>query len=61
MMADDVDMATELSQQHLDHSLRAARAAVPAGAPGECKQCGEDMPRMVDGRCGYCRDGRKPK
>jgi hypothetical protein len=60
-MADDVDHATDLADQHLEHSLRAARAAVPVGEPGECEQCGEDMPRLVNGRCGYCRDGRKPK
>lgn len=60
-MADDVDKAAVLADQHLEHSLRAARAAVPAGIPGECEQCGEDMPRLVDGRCGYCRDGRAPR
>ncbi|MBB3910871.1 hypothetical protein GGQ81_001472 [Sphingomonas desiccabilis] len=26
---------------------------------GECGECGEDMPRLVHGRCGFCRDGRK--
>lgn len=60
-MADFGDMANVLADQDLEHSLRAARADVPAGIPGECVQCGEDMPRLVDGRCGYCRDGRKPK
>lgn len=58
-MADDVDMANDLAEQHLDHSLRAARAPVPKGEPGECDECGEDMPRLVNGRCGFCRDGRR--
>lgn len=59
-MADDVDRANDLAEEHLSHSLRAARAAVPVGQPGECEQCGEDMPRLVNGWCGYCRDGRFP-
>lgn len=58
-MADEIDQANELADQHLERSIRAARVPVPAGVPGECKECGEDMPRLVDGRCGYCRDGRR--
>lgn len=57
-MADDVDHANAITEAHLERSLAAARAPIPAGQPGECEQCGEDMPRLVDGRCGYCRDGR---
>ncbi|ALJ15329.1 TraR/DksA C4-type zinc finger protein [Sphingopyxis macrogoltabida] len=64
-MADDIDRANELADEHLNHSLRAARAAAvtatSAGVPGECEECGEDMPRLIDGRCGYCRDGRGPR
>ncbi|HVJ00630.1 MAG TPA: conjugal transfer protein TraR [Sphingomonas sp.] len=60
-MADLADRANECLAEHLELSLRAARAAIPAGLPGECEECGEDMPRLVDGRCGYCRDGRKRK
>ncbi|MCG7348953.1 conjugal transfer protein TraR [Sphingomonas sp. ACRSK] len=58
-MADEVDQANAIAEAHLERSLAAARAPIPAGQPGECEQCGEDMPRLVDGRCGYCRDGRK--
>lgn len=57
-MADEIDQANELAEQHLERSIRAARVAIPAGVPGECEECGEDMPRLVDGRCGFCRDGR---
>jgi hypothetical protein len=57
-MADLIDEATKLAEEHLARSLRAARAEIPVGAPGECEECGEDMPRLVDGRCGFCRDGR---
>lgn len=58
-MADQIDDANRLADEHLERSLRAARAPVPAGVPGECEECGEDMPRLVNGRCGYCRDGRR--
>jgi len=59
-MADDVDFATELNAAQLEKSINAARAPVPAGVAGECDECGEDMPRLVHGRCGFCRDGRRP-
>lgn len=58
-MADDVDIATALQDNVLAHSIRAARAAVPVGVAGECEECGDDMPRLIGGRCGYCRDGRR--
>lgn len=57
-MADAIDDANELAEQHLAHSLRAALVPVPAGEPGECEQCGEDSKRLVVGRCAPCRDGR---
>jgi hypothetical protein len=52
-------MAAVLNEQHFERSLRAARAAVPVGVPGECEQCGGDSPRLVGGRCAPCRDGRR--
>ncbi len=58
-MADPVDEANEVAAAQLARSIAAARAPVPAGEPGECDDCGEDMPRLVNGRCGYCRDGRR--
>ncbi|MEN2746446.1 conjugal transfer protein TraR [Sphingomonas sp. T9W2] len=57
-MADAIDDANELAEQHLAHSLAAARVPVPAGEPGECQQCGEDSKRLIGGRCAPCRDGR---
>lgn len=59
-MADVVDMASEIEAEHLASALRRAATVIPAGAPGICDNCGEDMPRLVDGLCGYCRDGRRP-
>lgn len=60
-MADDVDFATELVADNLEKSIRAARAPIPVGVAGECDACFEDMPRLVNGKCGYCRDGRGPR
>jgi hypothetical protein len=58
-MADIVDLASELEQEHLARSIRAARVPIPVGVAGECEQCGDDMPRLIEGRCGFCRDGRR--
>ena len=58
-MADEIDRANEIVEEHLARGLAAARVPVPAGEPGECEGCGEDMPRLVNGRCGFCRDGRR--
>jgi hypothetical protein len=58
-MADEADRANDVAAQQLERSIRLAQASVPTGEPGECEQCGEDMPRLVAGRCGYCRDGRQ--
>lgn len=57
-MADEMDLAAELEQEHLTRSISAARRTVPAGVPGECEECGYDSPRLVGGRCAPCRDGR---
>jgi RNA polymerase-binding transcription factor DksA len=58
-MADPVDDANEIAAAELARSIAAARVPIPAGEPGECEDCGEEMPRLVNGRCGYCRDGRR--
>ncbi len=58
-MADIVDVANGLVDEHLSRSLAAARVPIPAGVPGECENCGDDSPRLVDGRCAPCRDGRQ--
>lgn len=58
-MGDVVDMAADLQDEHLEHSLRRARVPIAAGVPGECEQCFEDSPRLVGGRCAFCRDGRR--
>lgn len=59
-MADDADMAAEIAAATLARGLSRLSAALPAGVPGECDDCGEPMPRLVDGLCGFCRDRRRP-
>ena len=59
MMADQMDMAAEISDLFLARSIRAARQPVPVGVPGECATCFEDSPRLVGGRCAPCRDGKR--
>lgn len=58
-MADEIDRANALAEADLERSIRAARQPIPAGVPGECDNCGDNMPRLVNGLCGYCRDGRR--
>lgn len=59
-MSDIVDLATGLEAEHLSRSLARISGDIPAGVAGECDECGEQMPRLVGGRCGFCRDGRRP-
>ncbi|MEE8612246.1 MAG: hypothetical protein V3V60_15820 [Sphingomonas aquatilis] len=59
-MSDAADQAFDLETAHLAASLRRIDAAMPTGVAGECDECGEIMPRLVGGRCGFCRDGRRP-
>ena len=58
-MADEIDRANATAEAELERSIRAARQPIPVGVPGECDGCGDDMPRLVNGLCGYCRDGRR--
>lgn len=58
-MADEVDFANERVEAHRVTSLRRVLTEkFDAGVPGDCIECGEDSPRLVGGRCAYCRDGR---
>lgn len=59
-MADDLDHASRMQDETIAWALSAVDRTIPAGIVGDCEECGELMPRLVDGRCGFCRDGRKP-
>ena len=58
-MADVADMANDVAQAALDRNIRAASAPIAIGAPGECRVCCEDSPRLVMGRCAPCREPKK--
>lgn len=60
-MADDADRAAAQVELHTARAIEAARRPIPAGEPGICNQCGEDMPRLLYGRCAPCRDGRNKR
>lgn len=58
-MADDADNAAALVERMTALAVQRAVRPIPPGEPGECVRCGEDMPRLVYGRCAPCRDGRR--
>jgi hypothetical protein len=59
-VADDGEAAFEIVEELVARGLSSIDRALPAGVAGECDDCGEQMPRLVNGRCGFCRDGRRP-
>lgn len=59
-MVDDADIAFALQSARVAQQVARIDASLPAGVEGECDECGEWMGRLVGGRCGFCRDGRRP-
>lgn len=60
-MMDVIDYANdqvERGNAYREAAARRAAAAIPAGEPGDCDECGDTMPRLVGGLCAFCRDGR---
>lgn len=57
-MADDADRAAAIEARMLDHATALYRGVIAAGEPGTCRDCGHLSPRLVGGRCAFCRDGR---
>ena len=58
-MTDIIDVANEYAAIETESSLAAVRraaAAIPAGEPGECEECGEESPRLVERLCARCRE-----
>jgi hypothetical protein len=58
-MADACDMANDVAQAALDRSIRAARAPLPIGVAGDCRECGDPSPRLIMGKCAPCREPKK--
>ena len=59
-MVDAADAAAQLVDEHLARGIQGLDRMIPIGVPGLCEGCGYRMPRLVDGQCGFCRDGRLP-
>jgi hypothetical protein len=59
-MPDEVEMAASILDEHIARGLSRIDPTIPVGVAGECDGCGEQMPRLVNGLCGFCRDGRRP-
>ena len=61
-IADESDRATDVEERARERSIEASRAAaalIPDGEAGDCDGCGEYFARLVGGKCGFCRDGRR--
>jgi hypothetical protein len=59
-MPDEADIAFDMIDASVANGVAAISATIAPGVAGECAECGEQMPRLVGGRCGFCRDGRLP-
>lgn len=57
-MADEVDI-TQQRAEHADIAIHSFRYDIPSGEEGICDDCGEYSPRLIAGRCAFCRDGRR--
>jgi hypothetical protein len=61
-MADDADLASkhiEDVEQDKVTAIQRAAAKIPEGEPGECDDCEDYFIRLVDRRCGRCRDAEE--
>lgn len=59
-MADDADFAFDMIDASIANGVATISAEIAPGVAGICAECLEQMPRLVGGRCGFCRDGRVP-
>ncbi len=55
-MADLADIAQRNAEVWNDAAILAARVPVPVGEPGRCADCGDDLPRLINGLCAPCRE-----
>lgn len=61
-MSRELERVEGYHQKRIEAAIDAARRAaakIPGGAPGVCHYCGEDMPRLVGGKCVRCREKRR--
>lgn len=55
-IADEAGNIIEIEQQRQEAAIRNAATTMPKGTPGECYECGDYNPRLVEGVCSPCRD-----
>jgi len=60
-MADDADIASNITEESINREIARIRADIPAGGAGECDLCGEWFGRLVGGACVPCRDRFNPR
>jgi len=61
-MVDEVDVLSDVREREdafLWQKAQAKAAAIQKGEPGVCEECGRELPRLVNGHCGRCRDELK--
>jgi hypothetical protein len=62
MSADQIDDGCKREQEDTEKCIAAAREAasrIEIGFAGTCQECGRNLPRIVRGHCGKCRDDLK--
>jgi hypothetical protein len=58
-MADIVDQASAIEQEHLQLALARVPAAPAAAGSGKCADCELPSPALFGGQCAWCHDGRE--
>lgn len=60
-MADDADTASEIERAHRERALaEVRREPFEAWVAGKCEECGDETPRLVEGKCAPCREPWPP-
>ena len=58
-MSDEADEGNQRAAEWVEQAITLARTqGITPGEPGECWDCGEEVPRLVRGLCPRCRDRR---
>jgi hypothetical protein len=55
-MPDEFDAVAE-DALAVDSAIHSFRFDIPKGVAGTCRQCEEESPRLIGGRCAPCRYG----
>lgn len=55
-MADEADISQARAEIEEKFLAEAYRYELPEGEAGECRECGEEKPRLIRGLCARCRE-----